>query len=213
MHRQSKANPKFAAQANTVLGFCVERGFPLSIAADDPTAGRIRKAFSRLAADFVSPDCRAEYNSVKHGLRCRSGGFQFKFNIGDDQDEPETVGWRGSDFGASFLELIKIEPQKHNVFAQLSSFNFEPQQIRGRLLLVASFVQNLLISLKAMHGDGKAYFEFHADEDAWDSPWSGVRGLRSLKMHDGITAEDIDPVSKDQILAENPPSGVDGSSS
>jgi hypothetical protein len=178
--------------------------FPIHAATGDPTADRLTIAFRRLAGDFLSADCQAEYNSTKHGLRCRSGGFQFRFNIPDEHGKPREHAMAGSEFGASFLQLKRIKPHRHHVYASLHSFNWNPAQMSGRLLLVSNLIRNLLVALRAMNSDGQAHFEFPSEAADWDDPWSGVPGIRSMKMDDGFSARGIIPISEADILAEIP---------
>jgi hypothetical protein len=134
-------------------------------------------AWKSLASDFLDSNHEAEYNSAKHGLRVRSGGFSVSLGKTDSwgvsapPEKMECLG--GSEYGASFFVKTKIcENNKINFRPKRTSLNWHPQNLLYGLELVAASINNVLSFLKLINCGHSAQCSFlRLDDDCFEKPW------------------------------------------
>lgn len=116
----------------------------------------IRKNFARfwerLASEYLAQDFTDEYNSIKHGLRARMGGFMVSIGMEDVPGQlakPENMKFIGqhSIFGTTFNRSEKLNNNKLNLTLLEQSRNFDPFCLANRSLLVAMSLRNVLTFL------------------------------------------------------------------
>jgi hypothetical protein len=164
--------------------------------------------WGRLATDFLDQEATAEYNSIKHGLRVRPGGFWFAMGPEDKPGVPaprEKMRLMGkSDFGSQYLEVERLEP-KHHVRLTNCHRNWHPEDLAWRLHLISMSVTNVLSALKIINDVDARELQFtwpgdlSASEEAWRR--TGSLGMISMKMTEtALPIEWIKPFSKTEII-------------
>jgi len=167
--------------------------------------------WSRLAADFVKQPFTDEYNSIKHGLRVRSGGFSLAIGLQDEPGIPapkERMRSLGSsEFGSTFNIVEQIGDHNHHFQSKRSSRNWSPTDLVWALHLITMSLTNVIGSLRILNGKPaeQVRFEWPEDFQMFDEPWK-----RSMKL--GITSMEgfgnqippylIEPYSRESILTE-----------
>ncbi|NOG53489.1 MAG: hypothetical protein HND57_04050 [Planctomycetes bacterium] len=157
----------------------------------------------RLAAEYVSKDFRAEYNSIKHGYRLGAGGFTFSFG-------PETVPGvpaaaedmrilGGSAHGSTFYTVDTFDgklpsPRRPHVALRQVSLNWSAEATVLKLQLASWSLNNVISRLRLMHG-------FSLSEEAFympvplseiETPWNTTVGVTRCEWHRPLHSESID---------------------
>jgi hypothetical protein len=180
-------------------------------AGDAERDSRVKQAFGRLwgqfAHDFIDENNRLEYNSIKHGIRARMGGFYLAMGLEDQPGVPappermETVAQ--SDFGSSFFVAEKLQDGR-NLRIRRQSLNWNPENFLPALDLISTSITNVIAFLKLINGVPPAEVEWLCpdDEAYFEEPWARSRGgVYSLGMNSTIEASFITPLSKEEILS------------
>lgn len=162
------------------------------------------KLWSRLAHEFLSSEIRAEYNSIKHGFRIGSGGSWISVGKEDTPgvacapEKMQVMG--GSEFGSTFYEPIELA--KHNIRLRRRSVNWDPIVLAGRVRLISMSLHNLVSFLSIGHGKKAEEMKFRwpAELQDFTQVWP-VQSLTSSAFSTIIELHDIDPQTKDEILA------------
>jgi hypothetical protein len=120
--------------------------------------------WQRLAREFISEDFTEEYNSIKHGLRIRSGGFSFAFGKQDARGvrvKSKNMHLLGrSDFGSSFLTFRKLgEKSPHYQFSRRYR-NWNPESMLLSLRLISVSINNIISNLLVSSGKDPKEVEF-----------------------------------------------------
>lgn len=119
-----------------------------------------------LAADFLDEKSRAEFNSLKHGLRIQQGGFHLAFGPQEAIDVPcppeRMISLGGSRFGSTFFLKEKLLGGKVHFATRRCSMNWSTEDMLQRIEAMSMFFQNILSFLKIGNGSGservKMYF-------------------------------------------------------
>jgi hypothetical protein len=189
---------------------------------DEEKEANIKKAYSQfwahLASDFVKQDFTDEYNSIKHGLRVKLGGFSFAIGKEDEpgvpapKDKMQLLG--RSDYGSSFSIFEKIgENNLHHQSKNLSR-NWSPIDIAWALHLVSMSISNVISALKILNGipADQVKFMWPDNLNILSEPWKRTKKLGITTM--GMIGHPIHPVrikpfTKEEILT-NYSIGKDG---
>lgn len=171
---------------------------------------KLQKNFARLwqhfAYDFLDTKSAVEYNSIKHGMRARMGGFSLAMGLEDVPGVPaphermETMV--NSEFGSSFFVSERLHDNR-NFAAHHQSLNWHPENFIDGLRLISASIHNAVASLRILHGvplNTVPFCWFETDE-AYDLPWSRTAGITSFAMNSQITEKAIVPMSREDILA------------
>jgi hypothetical protein len=164
-------------------------------------------AWGRFANDFLDEKSNKEYNSIKHGLRVRAGGFRVAIGIEDTPGVPAPTermrSLGGSNFGSSFFVPEKIGDNKLHFRVRRYSRNWRPENFVYGLYLISFSLQNILSFLKVVNDvdPTTVQFSWPSNEALFDEPWRLVASVTEIGMDTVITAEHIIPFSKDEILA------------
>ena len=147
----------------------------------------VRKRFAllwqRLAHEHLSEENINEYNSIKHGLRVRLGGFTLRAGVEDTygepppQDQMQVVGH--SEFGSSFYYSQKIKsdikPKGKDVNFKLlnQALGWNPLALSASLDLITYSLLNVKSFLMVYNGHCKpsdVLFCCPTDLDEFDKP-------------------------------------------
>ena len=175
---------------------------------------RVKREFSvlwsRFANDLLDEGASQEYNSVKHGLRAKAGGFTWA--IGRESEPgvrppPEgMVSLGGSEFGASFYAPEGLPGGQMNFSLREYSLNWRPEKFHIGLQLIAYSLENVLGFLKIQNGAERKSLKFvwpkdEKDEAMFDEPWKLVSGgITNFSQSSIILDEDFRAFSKSEIL-------------
>lgn len=167
------------------------------------------KAWEYFALDFLDNGHTQEYNSIKHGLRARSGGFKVKIGIPDKPGtippEDKMVFLSRSDFGSSYLVSEKSGFPKHHLRLKGALRNWSPENIALGIELAAISIENVQSTLKFINN------EIDGTSGANSSVSFKVPDLSSFDRRPDfvnmtspevrILPEWIEPFTKEEILA------------
>jgi hypothetical protein len=117
----------------------------------------LRSASTRLwqflAHDILDKPFEAEYDSAKHGLRVRSGGWFLAMGREETPGvpaPPENMRLMGSSkFGTTFLKEARFA--KHNYVLGDQRVNWQPEDLARRIGLIAASTSNVINFLKHWH--------------------------------------------------------------
>lgn len=211
---------KISGWESILARFSMERGWQgvadLVLASlvleDKEKERRIKKYFgtlwSRMASDFLDHDQQDEYNSFKHGLRVRTGGFSLAMGLETVPGVPAAPehmrSFGASRFGASFLSMEQLEQNRPHYKLTEHSRNWRPQNFMYALKLIAISIQNVRSFLLISEHEVPAVdvqFVWPSPEAAFDEAWASAGDTGSFSTSDIITWDMISPLTNDEILA------------
>jgi hypothetical protein len=177
---------------------------------DEAKDERIQSNFARLwqhfAYDFLDEKSNDEYNSIKHGMRARMGGFYLAMGLEEVPGIPaplermETMA--NSEFGSSFFVAERLHDNR-NFLVHHQSLNWHPENLDDALHLISASIHNAVACLRVLHGvplKTVPFCWFETDE-TYDLPWSRSSSVTSFAMNSQVTETAITPLSKEDILA------------
>ena len=177
---------------------------------DDEKDSSIRKNFARLwrrfASDYLNENHVYEYNSIKHGLRARMGGFYVAMGAEDVPGVPAPPEkmrmMANSEFGSSFYVPERLHDRR-NFTIRHQALNWDPVNFIYALQFISMSINNVLGSLKILYGVSikEVPFMFSNNDESYEEPWKRQQGISSLGMNSQIPEEAITPLSKEEILA------------
>jgi len=177
---------------------------------DDEKDANIRKNFARLwrrfASDFLQDNHVYEYNSIKHGLRARMGGFYLAMGAEDIPGVPAAPEKMrtmvNSDFGSSFYVPVRLR-DRNNFAVMQQSLNWDPINFVYALQLISLSINNVTGFLKILHGLSikEVPFSWCGNDETYDEPWKRQFGISSLGWNSQISPDAVSPLSKEEILA------------
>lgn len=125
--------------------------------------------WSRFATIYLQDGFSEEYNSIKHGLRVRSGGFSFAMGAEDKPGvpaHPERMVLMGkSKFGTSYYNVGEIDDFKRHVQITRNSRNWDPEDMVWGLKLISISISNIVSALKIFNGTKPDEVQFHWPND------------------------------------------------
>jgi hypothetical protein len=180
---------------------------------DTEKESRIKQGFAvawaRFAHDFLDRDASREYNSIKHGLRARPGGFAISLGIeheyGVAPPAAEMSPPQGSLFGSSFYVPESIDGQRLVFRPRTLSRNWVPESFIAGMLLLSICIGNLLSFLRAFGGEKESTLQFSWPEDlaGLEAPWSYSVGCISMGGLEYETRpEDIPDCTREEVFQE-----------
>ncbi len=179
------------------------------LSVEEPIRQTIVDGFARtwrgFADDFLSEDNQAEYNSIKHGFRIRSGGFSMAFRHEKspgvaDQDAP-LVSLGGSVHGTEFIRVEQSETHPENFRLRQVSKNWAPGNMVYGLCMLTASVRNVVARAKIVtKSDTSPRFATPPDASWYASPWRQRVGLASSTMDYGFRLADLPMMGRKDIL-------------
>jgi hypothetical protein len=184
---------------------------------DDEGESQVKEGFAalwrRFAQDFTNDAFRNEFNSIKHGLRARPGGFSLAIGREDRPGEKapkERMRLLGSsDFGSAFFTWRSIGDHRREIQLKRSSRNWVPEDIANGLRLISMSLRNLISFLLVANGQPaeQVLFSWPDSLKAFQAPWEnqaslGVTSLSGfgLKLPDLLIREQ-DPNEMRELYA------------
>lgn len=165
------------------------------------------KLWRKFAYDFLDKKFSQEYNSAKHGLRTRLGGFNLSIGEEEGRGTPAPPGKMcslgGSEFGTSYFVIEKIVGDKNINFRPRRQLrNWQPENLIFGLHLISMSINNVISFLKILNGvsGDKCIFKNPDSKDKFDLPWKKSVGVFNVNMDTVIGRDDIEPCNKESIL-------------
>jgi len=173
---------------------------------DSLTRNSFALLWERFASDFLDEKLGYEYNSIKHGLRARMGGFYLSIGKEDVPGVPappermQVVA--NSVFGSSFFIPLRLHDSR-NFSVIHQGLNWNPEKYIYALKLISASINNVIASLKIFYGVPANQVEFiwFKDDSAYEEPWKQNTGITSMAMSPPFTENDVSPLSKEDILS------------
>ena len=183
--------------------------FPVDPAIRDEFSSEIREGFVEtwryFASDFLNESFNLEFNSIKHGLRVRPGGFKLSFGFtqdGDNLPPEEMMALSKSEFGLSYFKLDSIN--KNHAQIKHEHHNWNPKYLMWGLNFSAISIHNFKSVLQAMnkYTNSSKYLlkcpvdisDFYHREDKSRITFSDI--CIPPKLTDDLTKEKIDSMYK-----------------
>jgi hypothetical protein len=192
---------------------------------DEERAKRVRVNFANLwrgfAKDFVNQNFTDEYNSIKHGLRAGSGGFDMAIGLQASEDEPappEAMHWLGgSEHGSSFYmaRAFVERPTQSERKPRFSGrnrdlsfrvrrhhLNWDPRGLCTALSLISVSIHNVRTFALAINGIGSGLQFLTPADEGFSMLLGQPGGLQASNMDALVFKADIELLNEDQIRLE-----------
>jgi hypothetical protein len=166
--------------------------------------------WSRFASQFLDNNFSLEYNSIKHGLRVRPGGFYFaigmeeKAGVAASKEKMQMLG--KSDFGSYFLASKRISESNQHIEMRRYHRNWSPEDLFWGLHLISLSITNIKSALRIINGvpASDVKFTWAIDRNSYQEPWNratqiGVTSVSGFQID--IKPDFITNFSKEEILA------------
>ena len=169
-------------------------------------ANHFSTTWSRLAAEFTDEIQIDQYNSIKHGLRVRPGGF--KLAIGEEVTpgaEPKKFhDLGGSDYGMTYQKIRNIWPDRksRSIRYTKTSVNWSINKVIGQLRLANCSIVNLISILKCINGvpPNECKFMLPQQDEDFESPWNESVGVNNFTMDFTVDTTNTEPVTANKII-------------
>lgn len=166
------------------------------------------KLWARLAEEATDQRQISEYNNIKHGLRVGMGGWWVAMGAEETPGVPapaanmHIVG--KSEFGTQLYEADDLA--KRNFRIKRRSAAWDPRKFITALPLISISINNVISFAKFLNGvePSKLQLLFPKDLDAFGEPWTYRVRMNHFEMNTVITAEMIEPLSKEEIIDAYP---------
>jgi hypothetical protein len=163
--------------------------------------------WQRLAREFLDPDHIDEYNSIKHGLRMRSGGFSLRvgvehsYGVPPPQHEMSTIGH--SEHGSSFFRLERVGAKDSRTFTtRRISLNWRLEKVILLCQLAAMSIENIVGVLRFLNGTPATDVRFvrPPDDADFDRPWTYSPGTTRIDMDFVFPPGTVPGLTKAELL-------------
>lgn len=166
------------------------------------------KLWSQFASDFLDDGFAYEYNSIKHGLRIKPGGFHIAIGVQDEPGKPaskEQMKLLGkSEYGSSYYAVEKLLGTAYHLRLRRHRRNWHPEDFAWGLHLISLSMQNVISALQVLNGvpAEEVRFVWPTEEETLKEPWKraikiGVKSMSGVQQI--IPDELIKPYSRDEI--------------
>ncbi len=179
----------------------------------EETAKAYAKVWGILAQEYLNKTNTMEYNSIKHGIRARSGGFGLAVGVEVEYGKPapkENMKSLGhSEFGSSFFALERVGESKgsknRSYKSRRHSVNWNPESLVLQLQLISMSIGNLVSILKILNGAaaGTVKFTRPVDIEDFEKPWKNSVGVISCSMDFNVDERVARSVTKEELLKVN----------
>jgi hypothetical protein len=141
---------------------------------------RFARTLRNMLSDYVDEKHRAEYNSIKHGLRASHGRFALAVGIQDAPGipaPPEAMQMVGFSRDASFFEIVKPlsnttkQQSKINFMTEQVSVSWSLEKVLMELQLLSLLLHNTVSALRIVGGAPTGSVTFNKvadDEEFWE---------------------------------------------
>lgn len=170
----------------------------------------VKESFAEFWADaahaYANEKNRLEYNSIKHGLRARSGGHTLRKRREKSPGVPDPSApvrtLAASEFGSSFYVPDRIGDSKVNLSLRRYAVNWSPQGLIDGLILASMSISNVVGFLRAINGVDPSAIDFvwPKELELFESARAGAPGYQSSSFHFPIKPGEVKLFTKKEIL-------------
>ena len=169
--------------------------------------------YAYMLSDFTSERHRAEYNSIKHGLRASHGAFTFRAGI---EDQPgvaapeESMRLMGSSKDASFFKVAKPitgltgEEARINFTCSDDTVSWSLERVLIDLQVLSTVINNTASTLKIVNGAKPEETKFHSNvnDDSWWEHYRGLghSGVTTLSFSASLDGSMLNALSRDDVM-------------
>jgi hypothetical protein len=163
-------------------------------------------ALEWFAKDMLDEMSTKEYNSIKHGMRLRQGGFGISIGAEVAPGVPPTpeqmLTFAPGEFGSTFDVPEKIGGKKSlDYYLIRHSRHWTPERHASRLRIISSFLQNIISFLKVVNGADVQTVQFLSPPDElFDETERSFSGLGELTRTLRITDTGFASTTRQEIL-------------
>lgn len=142
---------------------------------------RIKELFANtwalLAHDYLDQVASEEYNSIKHGLRVKAGGFSFRMG---NVESP--ILESASEFGSRFFHLETLGTGRTNFHAVDAARNWSPTALVVRTELLSLSIANVVSFLRLQNNTEPATvsFQWPEQQDSLSLAWKSDFPIQSM---------------------------------
>jgi len=164
--------------------------------------------WSQFASIYLQDGFSNEYNSIKHGLRAKAGGFSIAIGREDEPGvppPPEHMVLMGkSKYGTSYTSVEEIGDLKRHIQITKNSRNWDPEDMVWGLNLISLSILNTISALKILNGTSAEEVQFHwpSDLEVFKEPTKRVSSIGVTSMSGfgtPIPKEIVTNFSKEEI--------------
>lgn len=179
----------------------------------DTIVGRFARALRYMLSDYVDEKHRAEYNSIKHGLRASHGRFALAVGIQEAPGipaPPEAMQMVGFSRDAIFFEIVKPlsgatrQQSKINFMTEQVSVSWSLEKVLIELQLLSLLLHNTVSALRIVGGAPTGSVTFNKitdDEEFWEMYFQiGSSGVPTASFAPVIDARHISLATEKQIF-------------
>lgn len=161
------------------------------------------RLWERLADEFLDEKLGHEYNSIKHGLRARMGGFFFAIGppgASVPPDQMQVVA--NSTFGSSFFIPIRLQDSR-NFSVIHQGINWHPNRYICALKIISISINNIIANLKRSYGipADELKYSLFSEDSTYEEFLENLGGATSLSFNQPFSEKDITPLTKADILS------------
>lgn len=175
---------------------------------EDLIKNEFANLWSKLAMDFLDKGFSDEYNSIKHGLRIRHGGFSISIGKEDTpgvrapRERMQLLG--KSEFGSSYITAEKYKENSRHMQIKRNHRNWHPEDLVWGLLMVSISIKNIISTLKIVNGVNPKKVKYHWPNEfsTMVNPWAqrksiGITFMSGMQID--ISEELINPYSNSEM--------------
>lgn len=179
----------------------------------DRIVERFATALRYMLSDYVDEKHRAEYNSIKHGLRASHGRFALAVGIQEAPGvpaPPEAMQMVGFSRDASFFEIVKPlgnatkQQSKINFMTEQVSVAWSLEKVLMELQLLSLLLHNIVSALRITAGAPTGSVTFNKvaeDEEFWEMYFQiGSSGVPTASFAPVIDARHISLATDKQVF-------------
>ena len=174
---------------------------------DEESTAKVKAGFARtwrfFAHDFMDEAATDEYNSIKHGLRTKNGGFMMSWGLQDAPGQPAPAERMsplyGSPFGTTYYKRERLD--RLNFRARQLTRNWNPQAIVKALNLASVSIHNVVNFARISLGDREdVSCRYPTDEADYSAPWVTNSVVITGGNWDAkLTLADVRPLTEQEI--------------
>jgi len=165
--------------------------------------------WSKLADEFLRQSSTDEYNSLKHGFRVLSGGFSLfigrELTPGKKAPPDKMKILTHSDFGSTYYTLQRTPTDiksNRSYRSKQTSINWDFGATYGKLMLIATSLNNVLSAMKIINGvdDSSAKFMRPVSPEMFTKPWAALNAHSTFSMDFTYSEGSTQATTKHELL-------------
>lgn len=191
------------------LSRCINQADPPDPTKRDALIAGFAWLWQRMATEFLSEHHTSEYNSIKHGFRVRSGGFELAIAQQDTpgtQPPPDAFKPLGkSDFGSMFFRVEPLTRTKGDRSLTVAEHSVNWSLERTVLLYQLAYISinNVVSALRSLNGvpPTECKYLWPTDPKEFRRPWDHSTGVTSMVFRRECDPKIARAITRDELIA------------